>query len=100
FYSIVMGNPIQDKGLFFTNIVLGAIGFATTFTMISSIASKADNSSTLMTILSFPIIIPILLLLMKISKNAIDGLAFSVSLPAIIMLCALNIMMAALAYIL
>jgi heme exporter protein B len=100
FYSVVLGNPVQDKTLFFINVLIGSIGFATTFTMISAIASKADNSSTLMTILGFPIIIPMLLMLMKVSKSAIDGLALSVSIDELIILSALNIMMVALAYIL
>jgi len=100
FYSVVLGNPVQDKFLFFINVLIGSVGFATTFTMISAIASKADNSSTLMTILGFPIIIPMLLMLMKVSKSAIDGLALSVSIDELIILSALNIMMVALAYIL
>jgi heme exporter protein B len=100
FYSIVLGNPVQDKTLFFGNILIGAIGFATTFTMISAIASKANNSSTLMAVLGFPVIIPMLLMLMKISKSAIDGLALSVSTDELIILGALNCMMVALAYIL
>ena len=100
FYSIVLGNPVQDKTLFFANILIGAIGFATTFTMISAIASKANNSSTLMAVLGFPVIIPMLLMLMKISKSAIDGLALSVSTDELIILGALNCMMVALAYIL
>jgi heme exporter protein B len=100
FYSTVLGNPVQDEPLFFLNILLGSVGFSTTFTMISAIASKADNSATLMTILGFPIIVPMLLLLMKISKNALDGLALSVSYNGLIILCALNVMMVALAYIL
>ena len=37
---------------------------------------------------------------LKVSKNAIDGLALSVSTDALIILCALNVMMVALAYIL
>lgn len=73
-YIILLGNPVEDLPLFIFNLLLGAIGFSTTFTMISSIASKASNSGTLMAVLGFPIIIPMLLLLIKISKNAIEGL--------------------------
>ncbi len=99
-YGVVLGNPVQDKVLFFVNVLIGSVGFSTTFTMISAIASKAENSHTLMVILGFPIIIPMLLLLMNVSKNAIDGLALSVSYDELISVCALNAMMAALAYIL
>lgn len=73
-YIILLGNPVEDIPLFMFTLLLGAIGFSSTFTMISSIASKASNSGTLMAVLGFPIIIPLLLLLIKISKNAIEGL--------------------------
>jgi heme exporter protein B len=100
FYSVFLGNPVEDKILFFINVLIGSIGFSTTFTMISAIASKADNGSSLMAIMGFPIIIPLLLMLMKVSKTAIEGLALSTSYDEMIIICALNVMMVALAYIL
>ena len=100
FYSVVLGNPVQDKWLFFFNILTGSVGFATAFTMISAIASKANNTGSLMAVLGIPVIIPMLLQLMKVSKNAIDGLSPSVSYDELIILMALNVMMVALSYIL
>jgi heme exporter protein B len=73
-YIVLLGNPVNDLGLFTANLILGALGFSASFTMISSIASKASNSGTLMAILGFPIIIPMLLLIIKISRTAIEGL--------------------------
>jgi heme exporter protein B len=58
--------------------------------MISAIASKANNNATLMAILSFPVIIPLLILIIKLSKNAMDGLDRSVSYDEIGVLCAIN----------
>jgi heme exporter protein B len=58
--------------------------------MISAIASKAGNNGTLMAILSFPVIIPLLMLVIKLSKNAMDGLDRSVSLKEIGVLFAIN----------
>jgi heme exporter protein B len=100
FYSLVLGNPVQDKTLFVWNIALGALGFSTTLTMISGIASKANNSSSLMAILSIPVIIPMLLLLIKISKNAIDGLDRSVSMDDLLILGSVNVLIGAISYIL
>jgi len=74
FYTVILGNPVLDQGLFLINIGLASVAFSTTLTMVSSIASKARNSGTLMVILSFPIILPMLLIVIKISKNAMDGL--------------------------
>jgi heme exporter protein B len=100
FYSLMLGNPVQDNTLFLGNIMLGAIGFSTTLTMISSIASKAGNNSVLMAILSFPVIIPMLLMLMKISKNAMDGLERAASMDEILTLIAINMIVITLSYIL
>jgi heme exporter protein B len=54
----------------------------------------------LMAILSFPIILPLVLLLIDASKNAIDGLAWSVSKDEILLLVGMDLILAALAYIL
>lgn len=90
-YIILLGNPVEDIPLFLFILLLGAIGFSSTFTMISSIASKASNSGTLMAVLGFPIIIPMLLLLIKISKNAIEGLGWLTIYDEVITLSAIII---------
>lgn len=79
FYILVMGNPVQDVWLYLTSVVLGALGFAATLTMVAGIAAKANNSATLMAVLSFPVVIPMLVMVLKISKNAMDGLDRSLS---------------------
>ncbi|MDQ1088389.1 MULTISPECIES: heme exporter protein CcmB [unclassified Siphonobacter] len=89
-YAFVMGNPVGDLGMYLVSIVLGAMGFAGTLTMVAGIASKAENSPTLMSVLSFPIILPMLLMLLKLSKNALDGLDWNSSSDEILTLLALN----------
>jgi len=91
FYSIVFQNEVGDKLLYFGAVMLGAISFSSVFTMISAIASKANNNGTLMAILSFPVIIPVIILIIKLSKNAMDGLDRSVSLDEIGVLTAINL---------
>lgn len=91
FYSIVFDNQVGDVWLYFIAVLIGAISFSTVFTMISAIASKASNNGTLMAILSFPVIIPLLILIIKLSKNAMDGLDRSVSLDEIAVLGGINL---------
>ncbi len=79
---------------------MGACGFSVTLTMISGIASKASNSSTLMAVLGFPVMVPMLLMIIKISKNAIDGLAVNVSYDEVLVLLAINIIVGTVSYIL
>jgi len=65
---------IRDGWHFIGVLVAGSFSFSASLTLISSIASKSGSNATLMTILSIPVIIPLLLLLIKMSNHAIDGL--------------------------
>lgn len=100
FYTLVLGNPIQDHGLFIAVLVLGALGFSGTLTMVSGIAAKAGNSATLMAVLGFPIVIPMLLMIIRVSKNAIDGLERAVSINSLLVLLAMNVIVITLSYML
>lgn len=90
FYMLVFGYVPQDLWLYIVATILGSLSFSTIFTMISAIASKAGNGGMLMAILSFPVIIPVLIVLIKLTKNAIDGLDRSVSLDEIGLLLIIN----------
>jgi len=70
-FSLFIANPVRNMGQFFLALFLGSLGFSITFTFISAVASKATNNATLMAILGFPLIIPILLTLLKLSANAL-----------------------------
>ncbi len=99
-FSLVAGDPVRDKGLFYLAILLGSIGMAVTFTFISAIANKARNSATLMAILGFPVIIPILVSLIKISANALGVITDTSVGQDIMTLLAIDAILLALAYIL
>ncbi len=70
-FSFVAGNPVEDTFIFFLALLLGSAGFSIAFTFTAAIASKAQNSATLMAILSFPVIIPILMTLIKLSAGTL-----------------------------
>ncbi|UKT64626.1 heme exporter protein CcmB [Pedobacter mucosus] len=92
FYSLVFDTfTPPDLLMYYVAVILGAISFSTVFTMVSAIASKSGNGGMLMAILSFPIIIPVLILLIKLSKNAVDGLPWDTSYDEIAMLLAVNV---------
>ncbi len=100
FFGLLLGDLVQDKTLFLLTIILGSMGFAIVLTMISAIASKTNNTGSLMAILAFPILIPLLITLIRLSKNALDGLDLSVSYTYIIVLLAINVIVVVLAYLL
>ena len=86
--------------LFIALLILAGIGFSTILTMVSAIASKTNNNTTLMAILSFPILVPLLMIVIKVSKNAIDGLAMAESYNYLIILILLNLIVVILSYLL
>lgn len=65
--SLIAGSPILEYDIFLLAIFMGALSLALCFTFTSSIAIKADNSATLIAILSFPLIIPIFINLIDLS---------------------------------
>ena len=69
-FFVLLNNPV-DNTLLFTGIsLLGGISISLVFTLMSAIAAKAQQNAALMAILGFPVILPQLLLLMRVSKAA------------------------------
>ena len=93
FYTLVFDTfTPPDLSLYYVAIIFGSLSFSTVFTMVSAIASKAGNGGMLMAILSFPIIIPVLILLIRLAKNAVDGLPWENSYDEMGMLAIVNVL--------
>jgi heme exporter protein B len=99
-FAFVMGSLVQDVPMFIGVTIVGAACLAATLTFVAAIAAQTQHSMTLMAVLSFPIVIPILLVLIKVSKNAIDGLERSLSYQDIIVLLAVKVITITVSYLL
>ncbi|TWR31598.1 ABC transporter permease [Mucilaginibacter pallidiroseus] len=99
-YTLFFPNNVNDLLYYLFIVLLGSTSFSTVFTMISAIASKAGNNGTLMAILSFPVIIPVILLLVKVSKSAMDGIDRSLGYGNVGILLAINAIVIALSLLL
>jgi heme exporter protein B len=60
--------------MFFYAFVLGNIGIAASSTIIAAIISKANAKGTLYPVLSFPVLLPLILMLIELTKFSIEGL--------------------------
>jgi heme exporter protein B len=100
FFVILIQNPIHDTTLFLLTLFFTSVGFSASLSLISGISAKANNSNILMAVLSFPVVIGILLMAIKITKNVIDGLDASASYDELLNLAAINCILAGLAYLL
>jgi heme exporter protein B len=86
-----LGNPTVIIWEFILISFLGALGLSLIFTMLAAIASKAMQQASLMAILGFPIIIPQLLLLMRLSRLAFaETFKAGASQQIVLLLLALN----------
>jgi heme exporter protein B len=71
-YSVFLTNPISNMLVFIGIVVLGGASISLVFTLMSAIAAKANQNAALIAILGFPIILPLLLMLMQLSKTAFN----------------------------
>ena len=100
FYSWFVGSMVQNMGMYLLCLLFSSTAFSGVLSLMSAIASKASNNISLMAILSFPVLMPLILVSVKLSKFAIDGLAWSVSFKYLLILVMLNFVVIALATLL
>jgi heme exporter protein B len=99
-FKLLLGNPLGRPYLFIFISCFGGMSLSLVFTFIAAIAARAQQNAALMAIMGFPLIIPQLLLLMRLSNIAFSNV-FQSGLPFIILLLAgFDIMVVALAVIL
>lgn len=71
-YVLFLGMPDFNPWLLYPSFVLGCVGLASALTMVSAIASSAGNNAALMAVLGFPVVIPLLLLVINSFKLALQ----------------------------
>lgn len=99
-FALMHGLPEQGSLMFLLVCVLTGSGVASIFTISSSIASKTDNPGVLLPVLTFPVILPVILIGSKAGKKALDGLETIVMLPDLFILLAFNVLIAGMGLVL
>jgi heme exporter protein B len=98
-FSLFLGNPMQKIWQFIGLVLLGGWSLSLVFTFLAAIAAKAQQNAAIMAVLGFPIIIPQLLLLMRLSNAAFAPLLF-IPVGTVLLLIAIDLMVVLLAVIL
>lgn len=99
-FLLLLDNPLENILLFVGVTCLGGISISLVFTFLAAIAAKAQQQAALMAIMGFPIILPQLLLLMKISTPAFATVVQEGWWQMVLLLAALDAMVVILALIL
>ncbi len=99
-FVVLLGNPLAHFIQFAGVAILGGISLSLVFTFLAAIAAKAQQSSALMAIMGFPLIIPQILLLMKISVTAFSSVVQQGWWQLVFSLIGLDVLVIALSLIL
>lgn len=99
-FVVLLGNPIIHPLHFLGITILGGISLSLVFTFLSAIAAKAQQNAALMAIMGFPLVIPQLLLLMRISNIVFADVIQAGLLQIILLLIGLDVLVMIMAIIL
>ena len=99
-FRLLLGDPLQHPWKFTLTVCLGGFSLSLVFTFLSAIAARARQNAAMIAILGFPLIIPQILILMRISNNAFSDVIQGGYLLMSIVLIGLDILVIALAVIL
>lgn len=99
-FQLFLGNPVHNPLKFVGIVCLGGCSLSLVFTFLAAIAARAQQNAALMAIMGFPLIIPQILLLMRISNAAFADVIQAGLTSIVLMLVGLDIMVVALAVIL
>ncbi|MGA3287575.1 MAG: heme exporter protein CcmB [Bacteroidota bacterium] len=91
---------IKSPFIFGLTVILGSLGFASAATIIAAVIAKANTKGTLYPVLSFPILIPLLMTVMKSTARALDGELFTAALGEFQILVSYLLVMTAGSYLL
>jgi len=86
-FNLLLGSPVNHFFLFLGISCFGACSISLVFSFLAAIAARAQQNAALMAILGFPLIIPQIMLLMRLSSLAFTDV-FQSGLGTIILLLA------------
>jgi len=99
-FTLLLGNPLENGMAFVGITILGGVSLSLVFTFLAAIAAKAQQQAALMAIMGFPLIIPQLLLLMKVSTIAFSSVVQNGLWQMVLLLMGLDLLVIALSIIL
>lgn len=98
-FTMFFGNPMVKFWAFIGLVLLGGWSLSLIFTFLAAIAARAQQNAAIMAVLGFPLIIPQLILLMKISNAAFNPI-LTIHASNVLLLVALDLMVIILSVIL
>jgi heme exporter protein B len=84
-YLVVMNLDVARPGLLLATLAAGGFGLAAGSTLVAAIIAQARGRGTLFAVLSFPVLLPLLLLAVELTRGAFAGTPPGVALTQLLL---------------
>jgi heme exporter protein B len=84
-YAAMMNLQVASPGLLAAVLAAGGYGLAAGSTLVAAIIAQARSKGTLFSVLSFPVLLPLLLLSVELTRLAVAGSPAGVALPQLLL---------------
>lgn len=99
-FVIFNGNLIENTIMFVLHIIGLSIGLGILLSLMGSISSKTDGNYALMSIMSFPLLLPLMIISAKLCIGAIQGISISMYSKYLLSLFSLDVIIGVLSVVL
>ena len=84
-YVMLMTVTVENPGLLVATLAAGGFGLAVGSTLVAAIIAQARSKGTLFSVMAFPILLPLLLLAVELTRNAFQGGSGGVALSQLLL---------------
>lgn len=84
-YVMLMNLTVENPGLLVATLAAGGFGLAVGSTLVAAIIAQARSKGTLFSVMAFPVLLPLLLMVVELTRHAIQGGAGGVALSQLLL---------------
>ncbi|HEY2737059.1 MAG TPA: heme exporter protein CcmB, partial [Thermoanaerobaculia bacterium] len=84
-YLAMMSLEVRSPGLLAVALAAGGYGLAAGSTLVAAIIAQARAKGTLFAVMAFPVLLPLLLMAIDLTRNALGGDPAGVALPQLLL---------------
>jgi heme exporter protein B len=84
-YMAMMGLSVRAPGQLILALAVGGYGLAAGSTLVAAIIAQARSKGTLFAVMAFPVLLPLLLLAIELTRNALGGEPAGVALSQLLL---------------
>jgi heme exporter protein B len=100
FLLLMTGAVVKSPAAFLVVVILSSFGFAAALTIIAAIISRSSSKGTLYPVISFPVVLPLIILGVDLLRRSIQGIGLEKLLDNMLMLGIYTAVLVIVSYIL